>query len=288
MVVSRLPGVVAVENSEARGLSGARNSGVSASRGDIVAFMDDDARADPDWLGWIEAGYLNPNVLGVGGAIRPAWDETRPGWFPDEFDWVVGCTYRGMPETAAFVRNLIGANMSFTREALAAGGPFRSGIGRIGTLPVGCEETELCIRIGKRIPTGRFYYDPRAVVRHRVPAERALWRYFVRRCYAEGRSKALVAQFVGARSGLATESRYTARVLPAGVGRYAWDALGQARPVELLRSGAIVLGLGATLSGYLHGRMTARRQAGELEVQPAQITDWPVQAPATDRAALRR
>jgi hypothetical protein len=250
--------------------------------------MDDDARADPDWLGWIEAGYLNPNVLGVGGAIRPAWDETRPGWFPDEFDWVVGCTYRGMPETAAFVRNLIGANMSFTREALAAGGAFRSGIGRIGTLPVGCEETELCIRVGKRIPTGRFYYDPRAVVRHRVPAERALWRYFVRRCYAEGRSKALVAQFVGARSGLATESRYTARVLPAGVGRYAWDALRQARPAQLLRSGAIVLGLGATLSGYLHGRMTARRQAGELEVQPAQITNWQVQAPTTDRGALRR
>lgn len=288
LVRRELPGVVAVENSEPRGLSGARNSGVRASSGEIVAFMDDDALADPDWLGWIESGYANQNILGVGGAIHPDWEEARPGWFPDEFDWVVGCTYRGMPESGAFVRNLIGANMSFRREALEAGGAFRSGIGRVGTLPVGCEETELCIRIGNQLSAGRFYYEPRAAVRHRVPPERAGWRYFVHRCFAEGRSKALVAQFVGARRGLATEGRYTARVLPAGVGRYARNAVRQRRPALLLRSGAILLGLSATLSGYLYGRLTARRHARAIERQAVQTPNWTAHAPATDHGALRR
>ncbi|HET7094259.1 MAG TPA: glycosyltransferase family 2 protein, partial [Thermomicrobiales bacterium] len=145
-VRTQIPGVAAVANVEPRGLSGARNSGVAASGGAIVAFLDDDATAAPDWLHQLCAAYDDPWVLGVGGAVEPAWAGGRPAWFPDEFDWVVGCTYRGMPGQTAPVRNLIGANMSFRRCVLEAVGGFRSGIGRIGALPVGCEETELCIR----------------------------------------------------------------------------------------------------------------------------------------------
>ncbi|HEX5504506.1 MAG TPA: glycosyltransferase family 2 protein, partial [Thermomicrobiales bacterium] len=185
------PGLTVLENAAARGLSGARNTGVAAARGEILAFLDDDALPAPDWLDRLLAAYRSPAVLGAGGAIEPAWPGRRPAWFPAEFDWVVGCTYLGLPGRATPVRNLIGANMSFRREVFAAGG-FRDGIGRVAARPLGCEETELCIRARQRWPGRVLLYQPAARVAHRVPPSRATWRYFRARCYAEGQSKALV------------------------------------------------------------------------------------------------
>ncbi|CAA9546748.1 MAG: hypothetical protein AVDCRST_MAG19-323 [uncultured Thermomicrobiales bacterium] len=250
--------VVVVENAEVRGLSGARNSGVAAARGGIIAFLDDDAVAADDWLEHLLAGYDEPRVLGVGGAIEPLWKDARPRWFPVEFQWVVGCTYRGMPETTATVRNLIGANMSVRRAVFEGVGGFHAGVGRIGALPVGCEETELCIRGLQRWPMGAWRYEPRARVGHRVLGRRAGWDYFRSRCYAEGRSKAVVSRLVGSGDGLASERTYTLRTLPAGV----VDGLSAALhgdPSGLARAGAIIGGLAITTAGYVAGTAAARR-----------------------------
>jgi glucosyl-dolichyl phosphate glucuronosyltransferase len=252
-VAHRLPGVVIAENRQRQGLSGARNAGVALARGDVVAFLDDDAAAAPDWLERLSARYTSPTVLGVGGAIEPVWSGGRPRCFPKEFDWVVGCTYRGMPEAPTAVRNLIGANMSLRRAVLNALGGFRCDIGRIGTRPLGCEETELCIRAGRRWPEGVFLYDPSALVRHRVPASRASWRYFHSRCYAEGISKALVAKLADARSGLASERAYAMRVLPRGILRGVVEAITRGDAAGLGRSAMIAAGLAVTTAGYLVG-----------------------------------
>jgi GT2 family glycosyltransferase len=273
------PGVNVLENTEARGLSGARNTGLRAARAQVIAFMDEDAVPARDWLHWLHAGYDDAQVLGVGGAIEPLWVEGRPRWFPPEFDWVVGCTYRGMPEQAAPVRNLIGCNMSFRRELFAALGGFRDGIGRIGSHPVGCEETELCIRAGRHWPDGRLSYQPLARVRHRVPVERASWRYFRARCFYEGRSKALVAALAGKTVGLSTERAYTWHTLPRGVLQGLRDTLRHGDPAGLARALTIAAGLFITAAGYLSGavlglaRLPARPAAGAAVKEPAgQIT----------------
>jgi hypothetical protein len=247
-----------VPNAGPPGLSAARNTGVAAARGDVVAFIDDDAAPDPDWLERLLAPYADPDVVAVGGTALPAWPAGRPAWFPAEFDWVVGCSYRGLPTERAEIRNLMGCNMSFRSTVLGTGSPFRVGVGRVGDRPLGCEETELCIRIRQHRTWARIMFEPGATVRHRVTPERTRLRYFLARCYAEGVSKSLVAGAVGTGDGLRSERGYCARTLPRG---FAEGILAAAHghPAGLARSGAILAGLGATVVGYLAARSGGSR-----------------------------
>src|SRR5262245_49881809 len=152
----RFPGVLTLPNAESAGLSGARNTGVRASSGGVVAFLDDDAAPREGWIAGLRDAYRDPDVLGAGGWIVPAWELGMPSWFPDEFLWVVGCSYRGLPTHGESVRNMIGANMSFRRSVFERVGGFNEGVGRGRGLPLGCEETELCIRAARAAPGGRF------------------------------------------------------------------------------------------------------------------------------------
>lgn len=242
-----------VPNDREPGLSGARNAGLEAARGDVVVFLDDDAVPEPGWLAALAAPFRDPSIKAVGGAAAPAWPERRPPWFPDEFDWVVGCSYRGLPETRGPVRNVMGCNMAVHASVFRAGLRFHSGVGRSATNVDGGEETELCIRVRQLWPDAQVVFEPAARVRHRVPGRRATWRYFARRCYAEGRSKARVSSYVGSQDALATEWAYTRRVLPIGVLRGIREAAsGDAE--GLVRSAAILAGLGITSVGYVRGR----------------------------------
>ncbi|MEO8285775.1 MAG: glycosyltransferase family 2 protein [Chloroflexota bacterium] len=265
------PDFIAVPNKRTRGLSGARNSGVAVAHGDIVAFIDDDAIAAPDWLQWLAASY-NDKVLGVGGPVQPFWLEGRPSWFPEEFDWVVGCTFLGMPETTTRVTKLIGCNMSFRREVFAEVGGFRTDMGRVGTKPIAGEETEFSIRVCQRWPDKELIYEPRARVQHRVPAARANWGYFRSRSYYEGLSKALVAQLVGTVDGLATERTYATRTLPRGVARGIADLPLRRDPAGVARAATIAAGLGITVYGYAQAKVAQRIKALRHREHSAALT----------------
>ncbi len=247
-------GLIIVGNRHKKGLSGARNTGIESTTKPIVAFLDDDAAAEPGWVAAIAAPYADPNVMGVGGHIEPAWTTERPKWWPREFDWVIGCSYKGLPTSRRPVRNPIGANMSVRREAFKAVGGFSFEVGRVGKHPVGGEETELFIRIHDRVDGAVALHEPAAVVHHKVGAERATASYFRRRCYAEGLSKAVISQLAKSDENLSSEWDYTLKTLPLGALRGLRDAI-KGDSGGLGRAVAITGGLLITTAGYLRGRL---------------------------------
>jgi O-antigen biosynthesis protein len=247
------PDVQVLESSGRPGLSGARNAGLSAATQPITAFLDDDAEARPGWLATLTDPYRSPRVVATGGNVEPRWPAARPSWLPPEYDWVVGCSYVGLPESGGAVRNPIGANMSVrTSLALEVGG-FDAAVGRVRNRLSGGEETELAIRLTANSAGSLVYYAPDATVDHHVGLERVQFKYFLRRCWHEGLSKASVVRLAGASAGLERERRQVALVIPKALARdlrtfFRGDRSG------LLRAGASVSGLVAAAAGYLIGR----------------------------------
>jgi glycosyltransferase involved in cell wall biosynthesis len=211
-----IDGAVVAPNTNVRGLCGGRMTGAELASAPVIAFLDDDAIADECWLEELLAGYENDRVLGVGGRIEPLWRVPRPWWFPLEFDWVVGCTYQGMRIHNGQIDRMIGANMSVRADVLHGSGGFPfPHLGRDGGR---ADDTEFCIRAA-RLYGGVWMYRPRASVKHVVTAERATWKYFLRRCRMEGDSKAVLTDLAGSKDGLRSERRYVL-ILAQSILRY--------------------------------------------------------------------
>jgi glycosyltransferase involved in cell wall biosynthesis len=203
----RVPESVKILVSCSMGLSHARNTGVKEASGKIVAFIDDDALADPCWLENSLVNFESEQVIGVGGFISADWENTRSLWLPEELDWIVGCSYRGLPTKRAEIRNPIGCNMSFRKEVFEQVGYFRTDLGRFGNMLLCNEETEFGYRALRALPKAKIIYEPSAIVYHRIPKKRESLGYVWTRSFYEGISKAIIS-FKSETKVLDTENSY--------------------------------------------------------------------------------
>lgn len=257
---SRWPDSVVLSNTSRRGLSGGRNTALQIASGEVIAFLDDDAVAEPGWLAALVMPFEDPLVVAVGGTATPIWPDEAPAVLPVELLWIVGCSYRGLPESAGPIRNVMGCSMAFRRSPLLEIGGFNLDTGRVGKRPIGCEETEACISLRQSDPARVILHAPAARVRHHVSADRVRFSYVANRSWCEGLSKAGIARTVGRQDALASETAYAARVLPAGV----WRELRRGRS-GLVPAFAIVVSLGLAGAGYVWGSIAAVRPGAARE-----------------------
>jgi len=194
-------GICLLFNAGPGGASAGRNLGIRQARGSILAFIDDDAVASPDWLnGIVNTFQKDGTTIGVTGPILPLWENEKLTWLPEEFYWIVSC----MParqEGAHEVRNAWGNNMAFRREAFEKSGLFLTqlgakGGGARGKHELSCEDTEFSIRACAKTRK-RIVYNPHTTVYHRVYGYRFTWRFVTSRAYWEGYTKVLLKKSLG-------------------------------------------------------------------------------------------
>jgi len=154
------------------GLSHARNLGVAATSAPLVAFIDDDAIADPHWLAALEADFATaPGVAVVGGPVMPVWPAARPQWLGPWAEGFFSVVDRGpVARDLGAGEWLAGTNIAFRRDALLAAGGFDEALGRHPGTLLGNEEIALTERL--RRAGHRIRYTPRARVRHAIAPER--------------------------------------------------------------------------------------------------------------------
>lgn len=181
-----------LHNQDVKGLSGSKNCGIDAARGKIIAFLDDDAVAAKDWIEQMLKTYSESEIVAVGGLTLPQWEYKKSTWFPEEFYWVLGCTYKGHTEKTAVVRNVFGGNCCFRKSCIDEAGKFLPYMGLVGEKMLTGEETEYCMRIRKIMPLHKIIFNPDAVIYHKVPKEKTTLKYFIRRTYGSGYSSAII------------------------------------------------------------------------------------------------
>jgi len=178
------------------GKSYALNTGVREARGEILAFLDDDACVEPTWLGNLTAGLKNPEWAGAGGRIVLGWPSSLPNWVS------VAGPYARHPfpgfnqgdEVKELIGSPFGANMAFRKEMFEKYGPFRSDLGpspNTDIPPLG-EDIEFGHRL--KLAGERLRYEPSAIVHHPVAEDRISKKYFLDWWYDYGRADARVSR----------------------------------------------------------------------------------------------
>jgi glycosyltransferase involved in cell wall biosynthesis len=182
-----------------QGLASARNAGVRACRSPIAAFTDDDSLVPADWLRRLLRLFetLDPPPGVVGGEVEPIFEAERPSWLCDELlqplsaglHWSKEARYLDVKQREW----LCEVNAAYRVEPLLAAGGFPENLGRVGD---NLMSNEGFVGMVLQHAGHGLYYDPRIVVRHRIPATRLNRSWFRRRMFWQGVSEAAVWEYL--------------------------------------------------------------------------------------------
>jgi GT2 family glycosyltransferase len=183
---------VACIREERLGLSHARNRGIAEACGELIAFIDDDAWPEPDWLKKLDEAFADPQVACVGGRVIPAWKELVgwPDWLHERLIGFFSVVDYGARQELHYPNYPVGTNIAVRKKVFDEIGGFNADLGRRGTSLLSGEESELCLRIEKA--GYRILYIPETVVHHMIHARRLTKEWVKERSYWQGISSALL------------------------------------------------------------------------------------------------
>ena len=175
-------------NDDNRGISYSRTKGAELASGDVVAFLDDDAIAAPDWIEELVGVYESTDAVAVGGRLAPEWLVDEPDFLPSEYHWLIGVTPRGFADHMEEVRNTYGSNISFRRDVFLEVGGFDENTGLKADSKVQAHEAPVCLRVREKTGKG-VVYNENAVVYHKIFDYRTDPWWLVERAFWQGYSK---------------------------------------------------------------------------------------------------
>jgi len=193
------------------GLSAARNAALKNAHGEFVLFLDDDAKAEPDWLAAYQRFLSTPpsrKIAVVGGAVFNEYEISVPKWGNAS----AAFNSSGPPKCLPYRGSLYGGNIAYRREAALAAGMFDTRLGRKGKQRMSREESDLNLRL--QDAGYEVWWLPNAAILHFVPVSRMKFRENMRGRFAEGRSIA-IQRLKSRRDGLDCGFYRTARVMGA-------------------------------------------------------------------------
>lgn len=181
---------------ERQGKTFALNTGIRASKGNIIAFTDDDVVIGHRWLLSVNQAFeSNPDCKAFGGRVLPLWPDTLPQWIAREgaFKNTDGAIVEH--DSGDVVKSYsqakmwppVGANMFFARELFEKYGGFNEDLNvGIKNTPM-LEDTEFCDRLLKNKED--ILYIPDSVVYHPVYQDRLTRDYFRKHAFKSGRAQ---------------------------------------------------------------------------------------------------
>ena len=182
--------------SEHRGLSAARNAGIARAGGEIVAFLDDDAYPDPDWLRYLAALLRVDGHAGVGGPNNPPED----GLVAECVALAPGGPIHVLTSDRE-AEHVPGCNMAFRKSALERIGGFDERFRAAG------DDVDVCWRLQEA--GWKLGFSAGAVVMHR---RRDSVRRYLKQQYGYGKAEALLERKWPSRYNRAGSSRWSGRI----------------------------------------------------------------------------
>jgi glycosyltransferase involved in cell wall biosynthesis len=179
-----------LERQDPAGLNSARDRGVRATEGEVIAFLDDDVLVAPGWARALLDAFASTGCDGVAGRITLLPEAELPRWLTARRRRYLSELDLGDARHTLADETPVGANCAVTRHAHARARGFRPGLDRSGATLISNGDVEFFRRV--RDAGGTLVYAPGAAVQHRVSGDRLTESWFLRRAFAQGVSDELL------------------------------------------------------------------------------------------------